>query len=299
MKAKVLIQIMLSFKVFLLIRADDFNQQEKFKYNMILDNDNRVRLEWNVDLNEDEKMIRFKIIIVMIGNSKELMPIIGFGMSDRGDFKNADLVLIETKDNINFKLIDSYTNSESELIKDYKQNYRLISSRTTNSDGKVNKQIEIVFDRLINTCDKNDYLIEAGTVHTVHFLFKPNSQFSDVADILRENFVIEKDANEFGMKQVQLIKSTFYEKDESSSGLNINSGRYFDITNRKIKLPSQHTTYWCMVYKLDKKFIDKHHIIGFEGLITNASKGEVYLFFSAAFLAIFKRLRQAQAPTGT
>ena len=42
-----------------------------------------------------------------------------------------------------------------------------------------------------------------------------------------------------------------------------------------------------MVYKLDKKFIDKHHIIGFEGLITNASKGEVYLFFNIIYISSF------------
>jgi hypothetical protein len=271
MRKYLLVCVLLSYKILPLIVGDDSDLQENFKYNMVLDNENRVRLEWNVNLDDEEKSIRFKLILIMDDVKQEKVPIIGFGMSDRGHFKNADLLLIETKDNTNFQISDSYINDESELIKDYKQSYLLISSRVIPS--KLSKKIEIVFDRKINTCDKNDYLIEAGTVHTVYFLFKPNGQFSDVDDILRKKFVIEKYANNFGMKQVQLIKSTFYEKPESPSGLNLNSSRYFDITNRKIKLPGQHTTYWCMVYKLDKKFMDKHHIIGFEGLITNTSKG--------------------------
>ncbi len=271
MEKYLLVCILLSYKMVPLIVGQDSDLQEKFKYNMVLDNENRVRLEWNVNLDDEKKSIRFKLSLIMDDDKQEKVPIIGFGMSDRGDFKNADMLLIETKDNANFQLLDSYTNDESELIKDYKQSYLLISSRIIPS--KLSKNIEIVFDRKINTCDKNDYLIEAGTVHTVYFVFKPNEKFSDVNDILRKNFVIEKDANNFGMKQVQLIKSTFYEKTEVPSGLNLNSSRYFDITNRKIRLPSQHTTYWCMVYKLDKKFMDKHHIIGFEGLITNTSKG--------------------------
>ena len=249
-------------------------KNEFFKYNTVLDHSNYIRLEWSYKLkSEGKNAIIFRL---RVATALKRVPIIGFGMSDRGDFKNADLVLFQQNSKA-FEQYDCHTNSQSEIIQDFKQNYLLLHAKTfpnpENSDQKV---IEIVFERKIDTCDPEDYLIEGGTVHVVHFLFEPNNQYSSVADILSDNsnFVIEQNSNSFDMKQVQLIRSTYYEK--SSLDTNIEASRYFDITNDKIKLPAQHTTYWCMVFKLNERFLSKHHIIAFEGLIMNTSKGIVH-----------------------
>ena len=252
---------LINILMLLCLKGAALENEEHFKYSTILDNENRVRLEWNVMLGDDEKSIRFKLSVMKNSSS---VPIIGFGMSDRGEFNNADLVIFERRQGDNFELLDCHTNEQRQLIRDFRQSYILVSGRVRK------KQVEIIFDRKINTCDKNDYLIETGTVHAVYFLFEPNGKFPDVNELLSGRFLIEKDASSFGMKQTQLIRSTIYENNDED----LNKKSYFDVTNTKIKLPSQHTTYWCKVYKLIDKFKDKHHIIAFEGLITNSSKGK-------------------------
>ena len=242
-----------------------------FKYKTILDNDNKVRLEWYLQEINQEMHIFFKLLVF----SPEI-PIIGFGMSDRGDFLNADMVLFEKKaSKINdFNLYDCHTDNEGVLYEDKNANYFLIYSKITPNQEKAENIIEIIFERKLDTCDKSDYRIEFGTVHIVHFLFNSNKDFPNARHLFKKNtnFRIETDS-QTNMKQVQFVKSTYFDE---SSNFDPNKSEYFDVTNNNVNLPAQHTTYWCLAYKLDKKFYKKHHIIAFEGLISKKSQGVVH-----------------------
>lgn len=74
------------------------------------------------------------------------------------------------------------------------------------------------------------------------------------------------------MKQTQLIKSTFF--DSSVAYFDSQKHKKIDIINQRIRLPADETTYWCRVYKLDEQeFKLKHHIIAYESVISEASRG--------------------------
>ena len=291
------ILILLSLCAFAQLKNFDNTASDLFKYNIMLDHNNAVRLDWNVNLySERPNTITFQLT-VMLDPSKRSVPIIGFGMSERGEFKNADLVVFEqSKGGQSFVAFDCHTNEKGELIHDTKRNYAMLYSR---NNGKY---IELMFERRIDTCDPSDYLIEAGTVHLIHFLVDPRGQFASVHDISSENcgFDIVKHATSFDMKEVQLIRSTFYDK-SAMPNVEPSQSRYFDITNNKVRLPAQLTTYWCKVHKLHDRFKEKYHIIGYEGLISNSSKGKhlnlqkCFMFqgFCIFFLKNTKRVRNS------
>lgn len=236
----------------------------EFKYKTILDHDNRVRLEWNITEFKQEKYVIFKLILF----PNRLPLIFGFGMSDRGEFKNADFLVFDLGyDEIKFA--DSYTNSEGILRKDLKSNYLIL-----NYEIKEPLRLEITFERKLDTCDQKDYLIESGTVHLVHFLLNKRQLYPNLRSLFAKKFRPWTDADLVDMKQSQLIRSTYFE--DKIKSFDPQTARYFDIRNKNIKLPAEDTTYWCLAFRLDEKFIEKHHIVAFESLITNTSQGVVH-----------------------
>lgn len=99
--------------------------QDQFKYETILDHDNRVQLHWNVD--KTNRLVQFKLVALGIGRFPFL---IGFGASDRGNFINADLVVFEmASKNGNLNFIDAFTDNKGILRKDNKTNYKLENFR--------------------------------------------------------------------------------------------------------------------------------------------------------------------------
>lgn len=92
-------------------------QVDEFKYETILDHDNRVRLKWNV--NKASKQIQFKLMLVDF----RLPLLVGFGASDRGSFRNADLVVFEIKTlSSNISFLDCHTDHNGFLRVDPNSN---------------------------------------------------------------------------------------------------------------------------------------------------------------------------------
>jgi dopamine beta-monooxygenase len=247
---------------------NNMNDHYQFPYKLVLDHDNRVKLEW--DIKKLDKSIIFKLTFLVPIESDDIL--FGFGMSDRGEFINADIVLfhidlIEKK----FTIQDCHTDNYGVLIKDKKENYSLLGSIITQLDSP-DWQIEILFTRKLDTCDKyGDYLIETGTVHLIHFYLDNHSKNS-ISYYLdqKTDFIPQRDAK-IDMKQTQLIRSTYYNNEMT------NTAKYFDVLNSDIHLSDAPTTYWCTVYKLGSQFHSrKHHIVGFEGLISKQNMGIVH-----------------------
>ena len=132
-----------------------------------------------------------------------------------------------------------------------------------------------IFKRKIDTCDPEDYLIETGTTHILHFVYtKKHVLISDVFSGLKGEFAPFSDSTTVDMKQTQLIKSTFFEEPQMLDAKNRKS---FEVRVNRIKLPSSETTYWCHVHKLEKRFeTEKHHITAFESVISETSEGVVH-----------------------
>jgi dopamine beta-monooxygenase len=250
------------------------------KYETILDHKNNVRLKWSDLLDGNGKNFIFFRLTVL---TPKLPITVGFGMSDRGEFTNADLFLVEVQmmrrkpPTVSFS--DAYTDAEGIIHRDAKQDYNFLDARveklTTSTNAGPLFQVEIDFERALDTCDtENDYLIERGTVHLIHFLLV--NKFQTVDGILGEpeQFSPRRDSDSAEMKQAQLIRSVYYENNQAN--FDKMNHKYFEVANRKIKLPGQDTTYWCTVYKLEPRFTRKHHIIAFESIISNASKGIVH-----------------------
>lgn len=231
-------------------------KMEQFKYSSVIDHDNRVQLEWNVYRNQ--RLIRFKLRLIDFR-----MPyLVGFGASDYGKFTNADLVVFKVQKNLlTLEHYDAHTDKTGLLSNDTRQNYVLLKDR-----AKIN-EVEIIFERKFDTCDEQDYLIETGTVHVIYFLTYDVTLYG-------RPFNPVKVSNFYDMKQTQLVKSSFFEK--SVSYFDETKYRNFQITNDRVTIPGRDTTYWCKVYKLDDRFKSKHHIIAYESVITDTSKGVVH-----------------------
>lgn len=89
--------------------------------------------------------------------------------------------------------------------------------------------------------------------------------------LIGKNYRPEIDANRKDMKQAQLIKSTYF--DQSVAYFDANKHKKFQIVNKNIRIPAQDTVYWCRVAKLDDVFKRKHHIIAYESVISERSRG--------------------------
>ena len=247
-KYQILIQMLISLGL----------ASEIFKFSVPLDQESKVRLEWNV--NDDN--IAFNVTLIR----KKLPFIFGLGFSDYGEFTNADLFFIEIS-NDKPKYVDAHTNSKGILIKDSQSDYYLESCSCTSHS------CEILFRRKIDTCDKNDYLIDTGTTHIIHFIL--NEEYSKIKELFETEFYLKNCNGSHGMVRTQLLKS--YAIPERLKKTILKNSKRFEIRNHDVKIPSSDTTYWCLVYKLNSEiFHQKHHIVGFEGIIDQRNEGVVH-----------------------
>jgi dopamine beta-monooxygenase len=253
-----------------------------------MDHDSNVKLGWSELIEKNgTNFIFFRLSVL----THKLPMTVGFGMSDRGDFNSADLFTIEIrlKSAVGRKLqpqvsySDAHTDTAGRLRRDLKQNYRFAEARVekTNSKNSLYK-VDIEFERSLDTCDnENDYLIEHGTVHLIYFLLV--DRFKKIDEIMNESTLTDlspfmpagkDESDSYGMKQAQLVRSTYYDNEQAS--FDRKKHKFFEVTNNRIKLPTQDTTYWCTVYKLNPRFVRKHHIIAFESVISKESAGIVH-----------------------
>lgn len=233
-----------------------------FKYSTVLDHDNKVILNWKIEQKGTDKFIIFKLIV----QASQLPVIIGFGASDRGEVSNADLVVFEV-DQYLFEYFDSNTDNKGRLRMDEKSNYFVL-------DLKIRDHIEILFERKLDTCDPDDYLIETGTVHLVHFILYNNNIYPNLLSLYVKDFVPDRDSDSWDMKHTQLVKSLYF--DEIVENFDSDKTQQLEMRNNRVKLPEEDTTYWCKVFKLDEQFRYKHHIVAYESVISEASKGIVH-----------------------
>ncbi|XP_056011248.1 dopamine beta-hydroxylase-like [Ostrea edulis] len=216
-----------------------------FRYKVQLDTERDLVLRWGVSYNSER--IYFEL-------SGKVLPDqwLAFGFSDYGEVEGADLAVVDFQ-SYKVHLRDCWTDDNALLWMDYRQNYEI-------TDWKwQNNKIMVRFHRKFETCDDNDYTIDTGTTHII---------FGVGNDIPRFGHPLPYSVK-FGLQRVQLLKPDLPEPDIPSDTW------YFDIVNPNITIPAKETTYWWCVTKLPR-LPEKHHIIMYEGIITDASVGLVH-----------------------
>ncbi|XP_074150142.1 dopamine beta-hydroxylase isoform X1 [Sminthopsis crassicaudata] len=219
--------------------------ENHFPYKVPLDPEGILELSWNISYTEE--VICFQLLI------KELKYGVIFGMSDRGEFDNADLVVLWS-DGKNSYFGDAWTDAKGQIHLDSQQDYQLLKAQKTFGG------LLLLFKRPISTHDPKDYLIEDDTVHLVYgFLDEPFSSLE----------AINTSAIQKGLQRVQLLKPNI-SKPTLPPDL-----EDMEITAPDIIIPNQETTYWCYIKELPDHF-SRHHIVMYEPIITKGNEALVH-----------------------
>ncbi|NXY76649.1 DOPO hydroxylase, partial [Glareola pratincola] len=216
-----------------------------FPYQVPLDPRGLLELSWNVSY--PEQVVHFQLLI------RDLRFGLLFGMSDRGEFQNADLAVLWS-DGHNSYFGDAWSDAQGQLHMDSQQDYQLLGAR------RAPEGLYLLFRRAFSTCDPKDYLIEDGTVHLIYgILEKPvhSLQAINVSAIHR------------GLQRVQLLKPNITIPELPSDM------KTMEITAPDVVIPSQETTYWCYMIELPEDF-PKHHIVMYEPVITAGNEALVH-----------------------
>uniref|UniRef100_A0A8C4UEV0 Dopamine beta-hydroxylase n=1 Tax=Falco tinnunculus TaxID=100819 RepID=A0A8C4UEV0_FALTI len=220
-------------------------RQSDFPYKVPLDPQGLLELSWNVSYTE--QAVHFQLLI------KDLQFGLLFGMSDRGEFENADLAVLWS-DGHNSYFGDAWSDATGQIHMDSQQDYQLLGAR------RAPEGLYLLFRRAFSTCDPKDYIIEDGTVHLIYgILAKPvhSLQAINISAIHR------------GLQRVQLLKPNITIPELPSDM------KTMEITAPDIVIPSQETTYWCYMTELPDSF-PKHHIVMYEPVITAGNEALVH-----------------------
>lgn len=220
--------------------------RRQFRYDIALDEARRFNLYWDYDL---------EVVYFRLEAKVERSSVVAFGFSDYGESERADFAVLWTDRRGRQKFQDMHTNKDGILFLDRHQDYFLDGVETLSDAG-----IAIEFHRKFDTCDNDDYLIDSGTTHMVFF-----SAPGPLEDVRRWNVT----GRDVIMQRVQLLKSQLpdpeFPPDTKSFVMHVDD----------VPIPEDETTYWCAVRKLPD-FRIKHHIIQFEGAISEGGKGIVH-----------------------
>ncbi|OXB69054.1 hypothetical protein ASZ78_009530 [Callipepla squamata] len=216
-----------------------------FPYKVPLDPQGLLELSWNVSY--PEQAVYFQILI------RKLKFGLLFGMSDRGEFENADLAVLWTDGHSSY-FGDAWSDAQGQLHMDSQQDYQLLGAQ------KAPEGLYLLFRRAFSTCDPKDYFIEDGTVHLIYGILE-----SPVHSL----HTINISTMDRGLQRVQLLKPSITIPDLPSDV------KTMEITNPSIVIPSQETTYWCYITELPDSFT-KHHIIMYEPVITKGNEALVH-----------------------
>ncbi|NP_001243923.1 tyramine beta hydroxylase precursor [Bombyx mori] len=215
----------------------------------VLDPSGEFLLKWRVDY--AVRKIKFTLTV------SEKAPAFNWfalGFSDRGQLNNSDVCLFWTDYKARDHFEDMHTNGQGNLIRDQKQNCEGFYLNTNSQS--------IIFDRLFDTCDDDDYVIEDGTVHVV-WAHGIDKLFSSKGLCLTCTV-----PQRHGFVRVRLL---------TPPGLQKANGYQLRITNKDLKVPGDDTTYWCKVVRLPEFVTSKvHHIVQFESTITPGNEGLVH-----------------------
>ncbi|XP_067826122.1 dopamine beta-hydroxylase-like isoform X2 [Heptranchias perlo] len=120
-------------------------RETPFPYRVPLDPQGVAELAWNVSYSQ--QAVYFRLLI------RQLKFGMLFGMSDRGDIRNADLAILWS-DGRNSYFGDAWTDQQAHVHLDTQQDYQLIEAH------QVQQGLYLTFKRHFDTCDKSDYVIE-------------------------------------------------------------------------------------------------------------------------------------------
>ncbi|CAH2316800.1 dopamine beta-hydroxylase [Pelobates cultripes] len=221
--------------------------ESSFPYKVPLDPKGMMELYWNVSY--PEKVVYFQILI------KDLKAGMIFGMSDRGDFEDADLAILWSNGFSSF-FGDAWSDQEGRIHIDSQQDYQLLMAQ------QAPEGLYIVFKRAFSTCDPHDYLIEDGTVHLIYaVLEKPLHSITAINVSAIQNR---------GLQRVQLLKPERQRLPPLPADV-----RNLQVLAPNVLIPDQETTYWCYITELPQNF-PKHHILMYEPVVTKGHEAIVH-----------------------
>ncbi|XP_077821097.1 dopamine beta-hydroxylase isoform X3 [Macaca mulatta] len=204
--------------------------ESPFLYHIPLDPEESLELSWNVSY--PQEAIFFQLLV------KQLKAGVLFGMSDRGELENADLVVLWTDGDTAY-FADAWSDQKGQIHLDPQQDYQLLQVERT-PEG-----LALLFKRPFGTCDPKDYLIEDGTVHLVYGILE---------EPFRSLEAINSSGLRTGLQRVQLLKPNITFPATPSDTYTM------DIHAPDIQIPNQVTTYWCYIHELPEGF-PRHHIV--------------------------------------
>ncbi|KAL4825757.1 hypothetical protein H8958_009554 [Nasalis larvatus] len=219
--------------------------ESPFLYHIPLDPEGSLELSWNVSYAQEA--IFFQLLV------KQLKAGVLFGMSDRGELENADLVVLWTDGDTAY-FADAWSDQKGKIHLDPQQDYQLLQVQRT-PEG-----LALLFKRPFGTCDPKDYLIEDGTVHLVYGILEEPFQSLEA---------INSSGLRTGLQRVQLLKPNITFPAIPSDTCTM------DIHAPDIQIPNQVTTYWCYIHELPEGF-PRHHIVKYEPIVTKGNEALVH-----------------------
>ncbi|XP_032489906.1 dopamine beta-hydroxylase [Phocoena sinus] len=219
--------------------------ESPFPYHIPLDPEGTLELSWNVSYVQET--VHFQLLV------RELKAGVLFGMSDRGELENADLVVLWTDgDGAHFG--DAWSDQKGQIHLDAQQDYQLLRAQRTREG------LSLLFKRPFGTCDPKDYLIEDGTVHLVYGILEEPFQSLEAINV---------SSLQTGLQRVQLLKPNI------SIPALPSDMRTMEIRAPDVLVPGQETTYWCYITELPDGF-PRHHIVMYEPIVTEGNEALVH-----------------------
>ncbi|XP_053414410.1 dopamine beta-hydroxylase [Nycticebus coucang] len=218
--------------------------ESPFPYRVPLDPEGTLELSWNVSYRQE--VIHFQLL------ARALRAGLLFGMSDRGQLENADLIVLWTNGNSAY-FADAWSDQKGIVHLDAQQDYQLLQAQRT-PEG-----LSLLFKRPFATCDPKDYLIEDDTVHLVYGILEEPFQSLEA---------INTSGLRTGLQRVQLLKPELPIPNLPSDMLNM------EIRVPNVLIPDNETTYWCYMKELQD--LPPHHIVKYEAIITKGNEALVH-----------------------
>lgn len=221
-------------------------RHQNWKRLEMMDGNGLYWLQWWIH----EKDIYFKVTVNTRG-------FIGLGFSRRdGRMSSADMVLLWVDDHTGkANALDchgSLQHPHAAPLQDDTQNYHVINGNQNGTHTYVE------FKRLIETCDPYDMPFSDDTIKVLW-------SFGNV-DPIHGN--LDGHGQNRGAKSLHLLNPVF----RKQSITNNKETHQWDITVNNVTVESTtDTLYWCKIMSIPK-LTAKHHIVGYEPLITRVSK---------------------------
>ncbi|XP_002133496.2 tyramine beta-hydroxylase [Drosophila pseudoobscura] len=219
------------------------NRLSDTKLHEIYLDEKEIKLSWMVDWYKQEVLFHLQNAF----NEQHRWFYLGF--SKRGGLADADICFFENQNGFFNAVTDTYTSPDGRWVrKDYQQ------------DCEVFKMDEftLAFKRKFDTCDPLDLRLHEGTMYVVWARGESELSLED------HQFALPNvtSAHEAGVKMLQILRADKILIPEKDLDM-------VEITLSKAPIPSEETTYWCHVQRLDDFVKHRHHIVQFEPLIKN------------------------------